>query len=244
VIGGVFGISKQAASYYNAIIEKLADDVLKTVENTLSNKMQGFVDNSEYGLLDKKSNALDVIDWSFRWFSHITPLPPKYQRLIVQKILDNKKVTGMHVEVNVMAWAASNMTDEEAHSLLLLSNDQSELSPLEKGKHAYEHLKEFPVAKGGTDADGDGIAGGIRLYAKLHGLPQSSVDVWYDAYRVYEQVSRSGHLPELSSSILYEISKSPQTAWQALCECAVSEEWTVKDTQLAAKCIDRSQLSR
>lgn len=33
------------------------------------------------------------------------------------------------------------MSDEEAHSLLLLDNDQSELTPLEKGKHAFDHIQ-------------------------------------------------------------------------------------------------------
>jgi hypothetical protein len=62
----------------------------------------------------------------------------------------------------------------------LLENDQSELTALEKGKHAWDHLHMAEKAKGGK-----GKTGGIREYARIHNYSDESlIRKWLDAYRV------------------------------------------------------------
>ena len=125
----------------------------------------------------------------------------------------------------ILAWVHKDMSDERAHSLLLLDNDQSELTPLEKGKHAFDHIKMFDY-KGGR-----GNTGGVSEYCDIHNLKRTSVIEWYSAYEVIKKVSHGDTFRSLSHRILYEISKSPESAWQSLCQHALDEEWTVEQTK-------------
>jgi hypothetical protein len=100
----------------------------------------------------------------------------------------------------------------------------------EKGKHAYDHIQMVGKGKGGTDASGDGIRGGISLYASnRHYEDDEVVRQWWKAYTVAHATSKilGGCLDgvtELRVSVLYEISKSPEEAWQALCRLANSAQ--------------------
>jgi hypothetical protein len=59
-----------------------------------------------------------MIDWSFRWFRHITPLSHKHQRQIVDKIIGNKgKVSTKQIQDCRM------LLDEAACLRLLSSHD-------------------------------------------------------------------------------------------------------------------------
>ncbi len=75
-----------------------------------------------------------------------------------------------------------------------------------------------------------GQKGGLREYAREHNYSNHvSVLQWRDAYEV---VLKTGNtVTSLSHRVLYEISKSPEAAWQTLCECAQDEGWTVDDTK-------------
>ncbi len=122
------------------------------------------------------------------------------------------------------------MSSKEAHSLLLLENNQAELTPLEKGKHAYNHIQRFDH-KGGR-----GHEGGIREYARIHNYSNHMVVIkWIKAYEVF---LKTGNLvSSLSPTILYEISKAPEPAWCSLCQLALDEGWTVPSTYLGSCCI-------
>ena len=129
----------------------------------------------------------------------------------------------------ILAWVAFDMTEEEAHTLLLLENDQSELSALEKGKHAYEHIELYGKSDGGR-----GNTGGIREYARRHNYNSDEiVRQWMSAYEVVLKTAKL--FGSLSPTVLYEISKAPEAAWPALCKYAEAEEWTVETTKTATK---------
>jgi site-specific DNA-methyltransferase (adenine-specific) len=98
VIGGMFGISRQYAGFYDAIVSELHGDVLEIVEESNATKNLSFVADSEVAPVAKNATNVALVDWQFSWFRHITPRSPKYQRLIVQKILDNKNRTGKQIE--------------------------------------------------------------------------------------------------------------------------------------------------
>ena len=131
----------------------------------------------------------------------------------------------------ILAWVNEDLSNEKAHSLLLLENDQSELSALEKGKHAYEHIQEFGTPGVGAGA---GNTGGLSEYAKQHGRDRQLIDQWMRAYKVVI-ICKNLAIYDLRVSSLYEISKSPDTAWQPLCNFALDEEWTVNQTKRVVK---------
>lgn len=125
------------------------------------------------------------------------------------------------------------MSDEEAHSLLLLENEQSELTPLEKGKHAYEHIQMVGKGKGGREQEG-----GIREYARRHNYSSHAIVLqWMEAYSV---VKTGNNVTGLGHRVLYEISKAPEEAWQALCQAAMNEEWTVEQAKRVSSRIERN----
>lgn len=60
---------------------------------------------------------------------------------------------------------------------------------------------------------------------------------WYQGYKVAKTYKNLIGL-DLSISILYEISKSSEPAWQSLCQHALDEEWTVAQTKDFVKTIN------
>jgi DNA modification methylase len=151
--------------------------------------------------------------------------------IIVRPIDGNFQIVSGHHRVEackkvgldtIIAWVHADMTDEQAHSLLLLENDQTELTALEKGKHAFDHVE---LCTGGRDAEG-----GLREYCRKHGLTLNSVKEWRKAYIVIN-CTDSVQFKDLKHSILYEISKSPEHSWRPLCQHALDEGWTVEQTK-------------
>lgn len=121
------------------------------------------------------------------------------------------------------------MDDDEAFMLLVLSNTQGELSPLEIGMHA---LKAVPLAEGGR-----GKKGGLSEYAERIGRDQSRVSQLRAAAQVYSQTHEISHgfdprWFDKKADHLYEISKSPRETWSQLVELLVAKSWTVADTAL------------
>ena len=78
---------------------------------------------------------------------------------------------------------------------------------------------------------GRGKTGGISEYARQHGREQQQVDMWVKAYRVAKNYNSVVTLQGISYRILYEISKSPELSWQPLCQHALDDGWTVKQTK-------------
>lgn len=87
----MFGISRQNAGYYDAVIAELDPELLELVEETYATHICFDVATDNMGAVAANATHVAVVDWQFTWFRHITPLTPKYQRLIVQKILKNAK---------------------------------------------------------------------------------------------------------------------------------------------------------
>ena len=125
----------------------------------------------------------------------------------------------------ILAWVNKDLSDEKAHSLLLLENDQSELSALEKGKHAYDHIQKF------DSVGGRGMTGGVSDYAREHGLERIYVLRWIGAYKVVKTCTNGTGLENISYRVLYEISKSLRLAWKPLVKTAIDESWTVAQTK-------------
>jgi len=70
-------MSRQNVGFHYAIIKDLAPDVLKRVENTFATQNLISVANDEKDVVAENANAL-AINWSFRWFRSITPLPHRF----------------------------------------------------------------------------------------------------------------------------------------------------------------------
>ena len=78
----------------------------------------------------------------------------------------------------------------------------------EKGKHAWDHIEKFGKGKGGR-----GKQEGLSYYADLHNYKSKQVvEQWYKAYEVLLKTSKL--FGSLSPTILFEISKAPEEAWQ------------------------------
>jgi hypothetical protein len=103
-------MSKQNASDYNLIVEKLDPDVLMLVERSMSDGFLVPSDFEEDSPSDKKSDASDKVDWSFRWFRYITPLQPKYQRKIIIA-LTGRQSCGIILVAGDPIWALRQYAD-------------------------------------------------------------------------------------------------------------------------------------
>ena len=64
----MFGMSKSNAADYNAIVDKLSPDILKVIEESMSDGLSSSSEEDDDTTSNKKSDASDKIDWSFRWF--------------------------------------------------------------------------------------------------------------------------------------------------------------------------------
>jgi len=115
-------------------------------------------------------------------------------------------------ELNEIPCHIVEMTDDEAYMELMLSNQQSEISPLELGIH----LLRMPQAKSGR-----GNIGGLREYARLTGRDQADLCRYRQGASVYRFVV--GYLePNERRKLLDKclhlsmVSKFPQEEWVAL----------------------------
>lgn len=117
------------------------------------------------------------------------------------------------------------MSDEEAFMLLVLSNSQGELDPLEIGIHALE-----AVEKGSNRFTGAGLS----QYADLLGKSQGYISQVRNAAQVY----RSLDFSQLKSTELIgkaqhlaAIHKAPRELWPLLVERLLAGGWSVADTE-------------
>lgn len=105
------------------------------------------------------------------------------------------------------------LSDDDAYMQLVLCNTQSELHPLEEGKHA---------AESGMD---------LKAYAERAGKPYKALYNKLTAYRV-AAVSHVGNETFLDSwRNLAEIHAAPKWLWSAMVEKMIEDGWTVQTTR-------------
>ena len=113
---------------------------------------------------------------------------------------------------DVPCWVRE-MSDEEAYMQLVLCNTQSELHPLEEGKHAAESgmdLKAYAEAAGKNEKTLHTKLRSWRVLANLHVEISQIRDSWRN---------------------LAEIHAAPQWLWPALVAKMIEGEWTVATTR-------------
>ncbi len=117
-----------------------------------------------------------------------------------------------------------NLGEEEAYMQLVLCNTQSELHPLEEGKHA---------AESGMD---------LKAYAEAAGKARTTLSTKVKAWRVLA-VTDIGHDAARDAwSNLAEIHAAPRWLWSALATKMAEESWTVQVTrEKVAKVKDRKR---
>jgi hypothetical protein len=110
------------------------------------------------------------------------------------------------------------MSDDEAYMALLLTNTQSELTPLEEGLHALH----------------SGLS--QRAYAKQAGKASGTVQKQMEAARV------AAHCIDIDAAALqpywlalHAIHAAPQWLWLALAQHLLWETWTVEETRRQVK---------
>lgn len=106
------------------------------------------------------------------------------------------------------------MDDAEAYMQLVLCNTQSELHPLEEGKHA---------AQSGMD---------LKAYAEQAGKARSTLGFKVCAYRVLASVLHMKHADAQDNwRNLAEIHAAPNWLWKALVAEMLEQSWTVAITR-------------
>lgn len=112
----------------------------------------------------------------------------------------------------VPCWV-KEMTDEQAYMELVLCNTQSELHPLEEGKHASES---------GMD---------LKAYSEASGKVRKTLSNKVMAWRVMSVADVGHELVRDSWSQLSEIHAAPQWLWSALVKQIIEGGWTVQVTR-------------
>ena len=142
----------------------------------------------------------------------IRPLNDRYQIISGHRRTEAARRAGL---AEIPAWVRE-MTDEEAYMELVLSNTQTELTPLERGFHALR------ATEGGNR--------GISSYAEAVGRPQSSVQLEVQAARVADYCTCNKADLVHHTRALAEIHGTPQSCWPTLVGRMVDGRWTVTQT--------------
>lgn len=112
----------------------------------------------------------------------------------------------------VPCWV-KDMTDEQAYMELVLCNTQSELHPLEEGKHA---------AESGMD---------LKAYAEASGKARETLSKKVMAWRVLAVVHVDHDSIRDSWRNLAEIHAAPEWLWSGLAKAMLEGSWTVATTR-------------
>lgn len=152
----------------------------------------------------------------------VRPLNGRYQILSGHQRFEAARRKGL---THVWAWS-EEMDDDAAFMLLVTSNAQGELAPLEYGLHA---LKAVPKAKGGR-----GKTGGLSEYAEKIGRSQQYVTQIRQAAEV---VSGSG-IPTsqlvgflVKAQHLAALHRLPRVAWADACAWLAEADASVADVE-------------
>lgn len=141
--------------------------------------------------------------------------------LIVRAIEDRYQIISGHHRwlaakqaglTEVPCWVRE-MSDEQAYMELVLCNTQSELHPLEEGKHA---------AESGMD---------LKAYAEASGKVRKTLSNKVMAWRVMAVADVGHELVRDLWSQLAEIHAAPHWLWTALVKAMVESGWTVQVTR-------------
>lgn len=144
----------------------------------------------------------------------VRPLDGSYQVAAGHHRLEAAKRAGLKT---VPCWV-KEMTDEEAFMELVLSNQQGELTPLERGKHAWEAVQKYN-RKGMT----------VSEYAKKVGAAHNTISELMAAYEVYQEcVARATQLDLLSAKHLRVVYRADRQDWPWLCKLAVKNELSTR----------------
>lgn len=120
---------------------------------------------------------------------------------------------------SVPCWVR-DLSDADAYMQLVLCNTQSELHPLEEGKHA---------AESGMD---------LKAYAEAAGKARQSLQHKVYAWRVLSSVPHVGHADIRDQwRNLAEIHAAPEWLWPALVGQMIGDSWTVAVTRDKVKSV-------
>jgi ParB/RepB/Spo0J family partition protein len=161
----------------------------------------------------------------------VRPFGERYQIVSGHQRVEAARRAGIS---DVPAWIRE-MDDAEAYMLLVLSNSQSELSPLEIGLHVLGYVE--------LGKKGRGHRGGLREYARHVGFSQAYLSQVAAAAEVF--LSLDGVKNDKSTyhfldkaQHLYAIHSAPREFWPVLAEAMLGREngdrgWTVEETEHA-----------
>ena len=139
----------------------------------------------------------------------VRPIGEQYQIISGHHRFDAAKQAGLS---EVPCWVRE-LSDDDAYMQLVLCNTQSELHPLEEGKHA---------AESGMD---------LKAYAERAGKARTTLADKLKAWRVLS-VTHVRH-EDITDSWrnLAEIHAAPKWLWAALVEKMIEDAWTVQTTR-------------
>jgi hypothetical protein len=126
----------------------------------------------------------------------------------------------------VPCWV-KDLDDDEAFMQLVLCNEQSELSKIERAVHVYRYGERSSIGAG------RGNKGGLSEYARRVERPQQRVSEQYAVGELVENYRTSGNFRALVErdpySHLLEITKARKAARSHLVERLLAKGWSVAD---------------
>src|SRR6516165_12272767 len=130
----------------------------------------------------------------------------------------NRKLAAKRQDLKQVPCWVRELDDDAAYMLLLTSNNQGELTALERGLHALRSVV-------------DGAKLDVKAYAAKAGRARQTVQNEVMAARVANAVPHVGHELVDRYKALVKIHAAPQWLWPALVEAMVGGKWTVEDTR-------------
>lgn len=182
---------------------------------------------------------------------------PRNKRFVIYKG-HHRYIAAKNAKLDmVYCWIDTDITDDELFIELLLDNNQADLMPLERGKHAFTHTEKYHKAKGDVPSKS------ISAYAKRIGKAQNTVSENKSAYEVYEHCRKSisreillrllgmnggkdvsdGDISEawtgaMSSKHFRFTHSVPKKHWTLLVESVLKYHWNTNDLELRVKSIN------
>ncbi|MCL6559146.1 MAG: ParB/RepB/Spo0J family partition protein, partial [Firmicutes bacterium] len=147
---------------------------------------------------------------------------PECHALLVRTLGNSYQVVAGHhrleaakrAELGAVPCWVREMSDEEAFMELVLSNQQGELTPLERGKHAWEAVQKY---------NRNGMS--VSEYAKRVNVTHQNISQLIAAYDVFQEcATRVANLDLLQATHLRVISAVERKDWPWLCEMAIKNE--------------------
>lgn len=155
----------------------------------------------------------------------VRPLGKRYQIVAGH----HRKAAAEKARLDSVPCWVRELSDEESLYLLLTSNDQSDLAPLEVGRHVLACVPD--------GERGRGKRGGLRDYARRVGRDEGNLRRMRDGAVVFEAVQNAAILPHFIDKCyhLAAVYHAPQAAWAALAAWLVKKEKPVADVEAKVK---------